>query len=280
MHIICWLFEVLEEDELLLDEEELIELLLLLLLDEDELIELLLLLLLLPSEELESCNCCSLDDELLPLLLDDEKLDELPSPLPSEEEEISVSDGGSGGSSKSEVQEKSTKKNAAAKGMRQGRIFVIIINIQNFRKKILKCQKQAPAATFSPAPFWRGTFGGTRLSFRVRYGHGRFPRPVAAGAFRHSSCGEHCGLRHSRLAGEHGAGMAGPISGARLSGSRRLRLRPIHAVFSGGPSRPNLGRGFALRCFQRFSAGRAATRPCRWRDSRLAVGAPVPVLSY
>jgi len=74
--------------------------------------------------------------------------------------------------------------------------------------------------------------------------------------------------------------MSGPISSARLSGSRRLRLRPIHAVFSGGPVRPHLGRGFALRCVQRFSAGRAATRPCRWRDSRLAVGAPVPVLSY
>jgi len=50
-----------------------------------------------------------------------EKEDELP--LPSEEEEIS----GFGGSSKPEVQEKST---AAAKGARQGKSFVIFMNIQ------------------------------------------------------------------------------------------------------------------------------------------------------
>jgi len=65
-----------------------------------------------------------------------------------------------------------------------------------------------------------------------------------------------------------------------LSGLPRLRLPPIHAVVFGGSVRPHLGSGFALRCIQRFSAGRAATRPCRWRDSRCAGGAPVPVLSY
>ena len=46
------------------------------------------------------------------------------------------------------------------------------------------------------------------------------------------------------------------------------------------PARPNLGNGFTLRCFQRFSDPDTATRRCRWRDSRYTGGPSVPVLSY
>ena len=40
--------------------------------------------------------------------------------------------------------------------------------------------KESPAATYSPAPFRRGTIGGGRLNFRVRDGDGCVPPPVAA----------------------------------------------------------------------------------------------------
>ncbi len=46
------------------------------------------------------------------------------------------------------------------------------------------------------------------------------------------------------------------------------------------PVIPNLGDGFTLRCFQRFSNPHIATRQCRWRDSRYTRGASDPVLSY
>jgi hypothetical protein len=41
-----------------------------------------------------------------------------------------------------------------------------------------------------------------------------------------------------------------------------------------------LGRGFPLRCLQRFALPDAATRRCRWRDNRITGGPPTPVLSY
>ncbi|EDP76606.1 hypothetical protein HG1285_03328 [Hydrogenivirga sp. 128-5-R1-1] len=38
--------------------------------------------------------------------------------------------------------------------------------------------------------------------------------------------------------------------------------------------------GFALRCFQRLSRSRIATRRCSWRNNRYTRACPVPVLSY
>src|SRR5690348_8654191 len=42
----------------------------------------------------------------------------------------------------------------------------------------------------------------------------------------------------------------------------------------------DLGAGFALRCFQRFSVPDVATGPCPWRDSPRTSGPSAPVLSY
>ena len=44
--------------------------------------------------------------------------------------------------------------------------------------------------------------------------------------------------------------------------------------------RPRLEGGFPLRCLQRLSVPRLATRRCRWRDNRCTRGASVAVLSY
>ena len=44
--------------------------------------------------------------------------------------------------------------------------------------------------------------------------------------------------------------------------------------------RHGLEGGFPLRCLQRLSRPRLATRRCHWRDNRCTRGASVPVLSY
>ena len=44
--------------------------------------------------------------------------------------------------------------------------------------------------------------------------------------------------------------------------------------------RPGLEGGFPLRCLQRLSRPRLATRRCGWRHNRCTRGASVPVLSY
>jgi hypothetical protein len=49
--------------------------------------------------------------------------------------------------------------------------------------------------------------------------------------------------------------------------------------FRGLMRKPNLGVGFALRCFQRLSFGSIATRLCSWRNNRHTRGCPSPVLS-
>lgn len=59
------------------------------------------------------------------------------------------------------------------------------------------------------------------------------------------------------------------VSTGKLSGFRRLHIRPINlVVFQGSSSteverNPHLGVGFPLRCFQRLSFPDIATRPCR-----------------
>ena len=71
------------------------------------------------------------------------------------------------------------------------------------------------------------------------------------------------------------------ISTARLNVSPRLHLRPIDVVVCDGPhSRPYLGVGFVLRCFQHLSCPDAATRLCHWRDNRYTGGLSSTVLSY
>ena len=54
------------------------------------------------------------------------------------------------------------------------------------------------------------------------------------------------------------------ISIAELNGSPRLHLRPINQVVYLDPmGRAYLGKGLALRCFQRLSVPCLANRRCR-----------------
>ncbi len=59
-----------------------------------------------------------------------------------------------------------------------------------------------------------------------------------------------------------------------------LHVEPINAVVSCDPMKPNLEDGFALRCFQRLSKPKVATRRCPWWDSRYTRASSFPVLSY
>ena len=53
------------------------------------------------------------------------------------------------------------------------------------------------------------------------------------------------------------------ISTSRLNVLPRFHLKPINVVVSDDPSgKIHLGRGLALRCFQRLSLPHIATRPC------------------
>jgi hypothetical protein len=71
------------------------------------------------------------------------------------------------------------------------------------------------------------------------------------------------------------------IRTARLRRSPGVHPRPIDVVVSHGPvGRPRLEAGFPLRCLQRLSVPRLATRRCGWRHNRCTRGASVPVLSY
>ena len=71
------------------------------------------------------------------------------------------------------------------------------------------------------------------------------------------------------------------ISTARLRTSPPVHLPPIDVVVCNDPIRRSyLEVGFVLRCFQHLSVPDAATRPCPWRDNRLAGGRSNTVLSY
>src|SRR5512142_2496036 len=70
------------------------------------------------------------------------------------------------------------------------------------------------------------------------------------------------------------------ISTARLKPLRALHLQPINLVFSQEPMKPDLGRGFALRCFQRLSPPNVATVQCPWQDNTYTRGWCFSVLSY
>ena len=71
------------------------------------------------------------------------------------------------------------------------------------------------------------------------------------------------------------------ISTARLRTLPPVHLPPINVVVFNDPKgRSHLEVGFVLRCFQHLSVPDAATRPCPWRDNRLAGGRSNTVLSY
>ena len=77
-----------------------------------------------------------------------------------------------------------------------------------------------------------------------------------------------------------------PISIARLNALPHLHLRPINLVIFQGPSGrlpcgiPDLGAGFALRCFQRLSHPNIATEQSSWRKSSYTSGSFILILSY
>ena len=58
------------------------------------------------------------------------------------------------------------------------------------------------------------------------------------------------------------------ISTPRLKWLPILHLEPINVVVFNEPITPNLGVGFALRCFQRLSLPYIATRRFTWWQSR------------
>ena len=70
------------------------------------------------------------------------------------------------------------------------------------------------------------------------------------------------------------------ISTPRLNALPHLHLEPINPVISREPMKPNLGDSFALRCFQRLSKPKIATRRCPWWNSRYTRAPSFPVLSY
>ena len=71
------------------------------------------------------------------------------------------------------------------------------------------------------------------------------------------------------------------ISTGRLNASPRLHTRPINVVvFHGSQGSSRFKVGFPLRCLQRLSRPRLATRRRGWRHDRCTRGASVPVLSY
>ena len=170
-----------------------------------------------------------------------------------------------------------------------------------------------------PLPGGGSTIGAGGLSFRVRYGSGRFPArcgrrdgggvvvrvlgrvppPGGGGGWVGS------GLRSGRgwfawcvcrlfvspllcVGGLCGVCSCWPISTGRLSPLPGVHLRPIHPVVCWGPSatpvgvvwRPGLGGGFPLRCFQRLPVPNVANQRCPWRDNWRTRGSSVPVLSY
>ena len=71
------------------------------------------------------------------------------------------------------------------------------------------------------------------------------------------------------------------ISTGKLHALLRFHTRPIDVVvYHGSHARPGFEGGFPLRCLQRLSRPRLATRRCGWRHNRSTRGASIPVLSY
>ena len=171
-----------------------------------------------------------------------------------------------------------------------------------------------------PLPGGGSTIGAGGLSFRVRYGSGRFPARcgrrdgggvvvrgpwwpaprVWGGGWVGSGLRSGRGWSGSPPAPARSGALAGgwvrvgvcgscrPISTGRLSPLPGLHLRPIDPVVHWGPSTtpggvvrgPGLGGGFPLRCLQRLPFPDVANQRCPWRDNWRTRGPSVPVLSY
>ena len=129
-----------------------------------------------------------------------------------------------------------------------------------------------PAPTYFPVP-WAGTVSSALAGLTAGFGMepGVSPPLWAPGNLQlNRSSSPQIGVQVERA-----------ISTARLHPLLSFHLRPIKVVVSHRPSgSPYLGVGFALRCFQRLSRSRVATRRCPWRDNRYTRACPVPVLSY
>ena len=170
-----------------------------------------------------------------------------------------------------------------------------------------------------PLPGGGSTIGAGGLSFRVRYGSGRFPARcgrrdgggvVVRGPWWPAPRVWGVGWVGSGLRSGRGGwvrrpprraralvrvcvcvwvcGSCRPISTGRLSPLPGLHLRPIDPVVHWGPSTtpggvvrgPGLGGGFPLRCLQRLPFPDVANQRCPWRDNWRTRGPSVPVLSY
>ena len=141
------------------------------------------------------------------------------------------------------------------------------------------------------------TIGAEGLSFRVRYGSGRFPFAMAAVTLWNYQHIPHTPLAKGRV----WAGCCSrttqwtrsifvvsprPISTGQL---KHLTVLPLPAYQPGGLAggltplkggSPHLGTGFPLRCFQRLSLPNVANQPCSWWNNWHTRGPSVPVLSY
>ena len=150
-----------------------------------------------------------------------------------------------------------------------------------------------------------GTISERRLDFRVRNGNGYDPASRTAEIFKKSDRRKaenpekdyshasqsvmSCGIRpltrratfiEKKRKKPHGL-LVSLGSAHRCAHTCDLSTSSSPTVLQGvAPARPDLGNGFTLRCFQRFSDPHMTTRRCRWRDSRYTRGASVPVLSY
>ena len=72
-----------------------------------------------------------------------------------------------------------------------------------------------------------------------------------------------------------------PISTGQLKWLPTVHNRPINlVVFEGVQTRPNLGNGFVLICFQHLSKPYIATLRCHERDNRNTRGTSLQILSY
>ena len=71
------------------------------------------------------------------------------------------------------------------------------------------------------------------------------------------------------------------VSTGQLRQLPAVHSQPINlVVFQGTQTRPHLGKGFALRCFQRLSVPYLATLRCHERDNRNTRGTSLQILSY
>ena len=137
----------------------------------------------------------------------------------------------------------------------------------------------------------RSTMGAAGFHGRVRDGIGWGTRAVAAGSGGRPGWGEGLGW----LARAWGMRCARPAAGLPPGrGSSLGRLGPVgcarRRACTPGLStwwsatallaRPGLAVGFPLRCLQRLSRPRLATRLRGWRHDRSTRGASAPVLSY